>query len=462
MSLAETEGLGERLGEYWDIYGGLTCTKTRDTSHYGYHYLSGLLRMETKRSIANISRQAGVSEQNMQHYISKSPWSGHKVIEKVASDIAVHPYFATGNVLLLDESADDKAGTASAGAARQYNGRRGKVDVCQVGVFVSIAKDGKNCWTDGEIFIPEHWFDDDQSALRKQVGIPKERIFQTKPELGWELIQRAQARGMPFEAVACDGLYGRSFWFRSQLAAADIEYYADVPINTKVYLSQPEIGIPTNNRGRKATNPRVLSPRAYRVDQLRQHPSLLWQTVTLRPSERGMLTADFARLRVWTVQDDMTVTEEWLLIRRNGKKHSYSFSNASTDISLTTMAQRKSQRYFIERSNQDAKSEFGWDEFQATKFIAWEHQLAMTILAQWFIVQTRLDWEEDYARDPELLLHYELEILPALSVANVRTLLRAALPLPQLSPAEATELVVKHLDNRIRSRQSRLRNWAGP
>ncbi len=73
------------------MYGDLTCTKTRDTSRYGYHYLSGLLRMETERTIANISRQAGVSEQNMHHYISESPWSGHKVIEKVAGDIgAIH------------------------------------------------------------------------------------------------------------------------------------------------------------------------------------------------------------------------------------------------------------------------------------------------------------------------------------------------------------------------------------
>ena len=418
--------------------------------------------METERTMANISRQAGVSEQNMQHYMSKSPWSGHRVIEKVASDIVAHPYFATDTVLLLDESADDKAGKSSAGAGRQYNGRRGKVDMCQVGVFVSIAKQGMNCWIDGEIFIPEHWFDDVHTELRAQVGIAEERIFQTKPELGWDLIERAQARGMPFTAVACDSLYGRSFWFRSQLATANIEYYADIPVNTKVYLSQPEIGISTNKRGRKATIPRVLSPRAYRIDQLRQHPSLLWQSVTLRPSERGMLTADFARRRVWTVQEDMTVTQEWLLIRRTGKKHTYSLSNAPTDIPLTTMAQRKSQRYFIERSNQDAKSEFGWDEFQATKFIAWEHQLAMTILAQWFIVQTRLDWEDHYARDPELLHHYETDVLPALSVANVRALLRAALPLPQLSPAEATKLVVKHLDNRARSRQSRLRTRAGP
>jgi len=223
LSLGETEGLGERIAEYWDVYGALTSTKTRDTSHYGYHYLSGLLRMETERTMANNSRQAGVSEQNMQHYMSKSPWSGHRVIEKVASDIVAHPYFATDTVLLLDESADDKAGKSSAGAGRQYNGRRGKVDMCQVGVFVSIAKQGMNCWIDGEIFIPEHWFDDVHTEFRAQVGIAEERIFQTKPELGWDLIERAQARGMPFTAVACDSLYGRSFWFRSQLATAKLE-----------------------------------------------------------------------------------------------------------------------------------------------------------------------------------------------------------------------------------------------
>ncbi len=122
-----------------------------------------------------------------------------------------------------------------------------------------------NCWIDGELFIPEKWFDDAHAELRKAMGIGEERIFQTKPELGWELIQRAQARDMPFAAVACDGLYGRSFWLRSQLAAAHIEYYADIPANTQVYLSQPEIGIPTHKRGRKATKPHVLSQRAYRV-----------------------------------------------------------------------------------------------------------------------------------------------------------------------------------------------------
>lgn len=186
-------------------------------------------------------------------------------------------------------------------------------------------------------------------------------------------------------------------------------------------------------------------------------PDLNWEKITLRPNERGMLSAKFARLRVWTVREDGSLRQEWLLIRQGQQKITYSLSNASPTTSLWTMAERKSQRYFIERSNQDAKSELGWDEFQATKYLAWEHHLALTIMANWFITETRLDWAQKYERDPELLEKYETEVLPALSVANVRELLRATMPLPQLSLQQAAELVIKHLDNRSRSRKSRLR-----
>ena len=126
------------------------------------------------------------------------------------------------------------------------------------------------------------------------------------------------------------------------------------------------------------------------------------------------------------------------------------------------MAQHKSQRYFIERSNQDAKSELGWDEFQAIKYRAWEHHLSFTILASWFITETRLDWARDYPRDPFLLGRYESDALPNLSLSNVRTLLRAVMPLPRLSPSQAAALVVEHLDNRTRSRKSRLNKLSEP
>jgi len=268
------------------------------------------------------------------------------------------------------------------------------------------------------------------------------------------MIQRAQEQGLPFEAVACDTLYGRNPWLGDQCSGADIECYSDVPANTQVYLTCPTLGLPAAKQGR---NIRVLTPAPCRVDQVAKLLDTLWQPIRLRPDERGVLEADFSARRVWTVPDDLTVHEEWLLIRRSQHQHTYTLSNAPANTPLTTLARRKSARDFAERGNQDAKSELGWDEFRATKFRAWEHHLALTILASWFIADSKIEWAALYHRDPDLWHYYQVEVLPTLSVANVRELLRAALPLPQLSPLQAAELVVKHLDNRTRSRKSRLR-----
>jgi hypothetical protein len=92
------------------------------------------------------------------------------------------------------------------------------------------------------------------------------------------------------------------------------------------------------------------------------------------------------------------------------------------------------------------------------KFRAWKHQLALTILASWFVVETRLDWQKRFQQSPDLLVQYEVDTLPMLSVANVRELLRASIPLPRLSLEDAANLVVNHLVNRTRSRKSRLRH----
>jgi len=117
----------------------------------------------------------------------------------------------------------------------------------------------------------------------------------------------------------------------------------------------------------------------------------------------------------------------------------------------------KCQRYFVERANQDSKSEAGWDELQALKYRGWEHHLALVILATWFVAQIKWDWAEKYTRDPTLARQFDVQLLPALSMANIRTLLRAAMPLPQNTPEEATARVVEHLVNRTRSRKNRLK-----
>lgn len=459
--LEEINDLGERLTGYWRIHGRHTRTKTRDTSQYGYHYISGLLRMPGQRTISNIARMTGAEKQNMQQYISDSTWEGQDLIRSVRTAIELRGEFQEGSVLLLDESADEKAGPESAGAGRQHNGRLGKVEMSQVGVFLSLAKDGYHTWIDGELFLPQKWFKPEYHHKRDRVGIPTDRCFQTKLELGLKMIWRVQAEEIAFEAVDCDTLYGRSGWFRDELAAEEIEYYADVPENTFVYLSEPQVAWPLTKRGKEAKKPRITGTR-YHVQDLRDHPETVWYELTLRPNERGFLTAAFARRRVWTVRPDGSVCREWLLIRQDKKRVTYVLSNAPYDCSLVTMAIRKSQRYFIERSNQDAKSELGFDEFQALKYRAWEHHLALTIAASWFITETRLDWAAEHEADPALLAHYEIDVLPALSMANVREMLRAALPLPTLSTEQAAALVLEHLDNRLRSRRSRLKKAHSP
>jgi len=456
LNLDEIEDLPERLIKFHQRYRFWMRTSTRDTSQYGLDYISAILRMKTNRNINNIARTAGVPEQNMQQFISDSPWFGSSVISALQQDIGSHPHYQRESVLLIDESAEEKAGDHSSGAGRQHNGRLGKVEMSQVAVFLALTNDGYQTWVDGELYLPEKWFTDAYAARRKQVGIPQERAFATKLELALQMIDRVHQNDLPFCAIDCDSLYGRAGWLRDAFDQRGHEYYADVPSNTAVYLSAPLVIYPETKRGAPAKTPEIIGL-AYTVEELKSHSQTEWETITLRPNERGMLRAKFARLRVWTVREDGSLRSEWLLIRQDHKQTTYSLSNASQDTPLHTMAQRKSQRYFIERTNQDAKSEFGWDEFQAIKYRAWEHSLALTIMASWFVTETKLDWAQKYERDPELLEKYETDVLPALSIANVRELLRATIPLPQLTSLEAIELVIKHLDNRTRSRKSRLR-----
>jgi SRSO17 transposase len=331
----------------------------------------------------------------------------------------------------------------------------------QVGVLLSYVNlkvaQGFWSWIDGRLFLPEAWFGAGQKALGKRLGIPKGLGFKTKVELAWEMIEAAITHGVPFEIVGFDTLYGRSGWLRAQLRNAGALYMAEVPVDTELYLEKPLLGIPErlSKCGRPPSKVQVLSGEAVRVDSLRAQ--VPWQNLRLRTTERGELCDPFAARRVWTVYEGEAV-EEWLVLRREANgKYSYALCNAPADKPLEHLAEWKCQRYFIERSNQEAKSELGWDELQAQKYPAWEHHLALTVLASWFVAQTKFEWARDYPRDPKLLQHLGTDQLPALSVANVRLLLRAVMPLQRLSVKQATDLAIEHLLNRTRSRKSRLK-----
>jgi SRSO17 transposase len=307
------------------------------------------------------------------------------------------------------------------------------------------------------LFLPQAWFTEEKAALRAKLGVPKDRTFQTKVQLGWAMIERLHARKLPFECVCCDALYGRSRHFRAQMDQAGVVYMAEVPRDLWVY----------------ETDPATLEapPKRVSVEAVAKDPSLVWERIVARPTERGEITGPFAARRVFAPYDpsegtgpsEGTCREEWLVVRRHEDESlSYALSNAPAETSLSRLAELKCGRHFVECSIRDAKSEIGWDDLRARKFRAWEHHLALTILATWFLAQTKLDWAREHPPDPTLKEELGVDRLPELSVANVREMLRAVMPLPQLSDEEAVEVVVDHLIHRSSSRKSRMKKRSPP
>ncbi len=456
------DDLANRLRRIWSRFRECLTTKTRDTSEYAFTYLRGLLTMDTERNYANIARRVIDPKddgQNIQQFMSDSPWPARSVFGQIQTEICHRPELSSG-MLTLDESGDKRSGNNSAGAARQHIGRLGKVDMGQVGVALGYYQCGVWAMVDAELYLPEVWFDDEHKKLRQRWHIPAERSFATKIQLGFEMIQRAKANGMPLEIVGCDCLYGRSAEFRASLDTEGILYMADIPADIHIYLSEPVMGVPANapgKRGPRFSRKQVTNDcQPVKVRSLADEMTLA--PVAIRHAERGLLVYECAARPVWTVTQEGVVRKEWLFVRceRDGS-FSFSLSNAPMDTSLAKLAFWRSERYFAERTFQDAKTEAGWDELVARKYRAWMHHTALVALALWFAAETKLDWSQQHPRDPELTRQLEVAVLPALSMANIRELLKAVMPLKQLSPEEATQLVISHLVNRSRSTSCRLK-----
>jgi len=318
--------LADHLVRFCARFAPCFLTQTRDPSGAVLPYLRGLLSLDTRRTISNIARRVidpADDGQNLQYFVSESPWVTQTALQQVRDEIWATPALAQGGVLLLDESPDEKAGAVSAGAGRQHNGRLGKVEMSQVGTFLAFYKDPVWVWVDGELFLPEHWFTPAMARARRRAGVPWDRKFATKVQLGWRMIQRAQAQGLPFEAVACDDLYGRAGWFRRALAEAGIIYMADVPATTQVYLAPPVCLLPAAADAAAATatpDPAAVAlagAAAVEVRTVAQRADTGFRPIPVRPTERGILQDPFALRRVWTWHED-TVAAEWLVIRHAG------------------------------------------------------------------------------------------------------------------------------------------------
>lgn len=454
---------------YFQNYHKCFKTKTCNNYYLAKEYIMGLIVLKEKRNFANIAREMNgvdATSDNLQHFMSNSPWSPYPAYDKIQQEIAADNDF-NGGILSIDESGEQRNSESCAGASRQYSGRLGKIEMSQMAVCLGYYH--RNIWTmlSGELYIAEKWFSDKYAKSREKLGIPDDRKLITKPKMALQQIKRAVKNGIKCQVVVGDAVYGRDGFLRTSLSQMGLNYLLDVPSGTLVYLKKPEF----RDLKRKRKKPGKKGYRKYhpgftidgqepvKVKNILKLPGFKYQTIQVRNTERGILENEFYARRVWVQYNEENPREEWLLVRKQGgEKITYSLSNAPEDTSLKQLALWKSCRYFIERIFQDAKSELGWDELEAQKYRSWDHHTALTALALWFIASLKLNWKRSYPADSQLSKEFNVEVLPNLSTANVRELFRSAFEMSRLSEEEVGRLIVNHLQNRARSTASRLRN----
>ena len=392
----------------------------------------------------NMERMAEVvvetDEQVLQHFLSNSNWDERGVLDQVALGADELLGGSKETALLIDESGITKKGKKSVGVARQWNGRLGKVDNCQVGVYAALSRGRLSTLIDTRLYLPSSWIEDKARCEAAQVP-PEARRSKSKPELALEMVRHNRRLGVRFRWVGADGLYGNDPAFLRALEDDGEIFMVDVHKDQRIYLEDPQPAIPTSasGKGRKCTRP-VAQCASVRVDRwLKAQPGAAWKRLVLRDSSKGELQVEVLHRRVWSWNGKEAKARHWhLIVRREVSAHEeikYSLSNAPQKTSLKRLAQMQGQRYWIERSFQDGKSQAGLDHYQARGWKAWHHHMALVMMAMLFMLKERIEHEED---------------CPLLSCADIETLLAHFLPRRDTGVDE----VIRQMEERHRKRQA--------
>jgi len=412
---------------------------TRSVLAPAQQYLQGLMQARRK----NMERMEEVvpdcEYQALQHFVSDSAWDARAVLDQVAVEADRHLGGAADSCLLLDESSFEKKGEKSVGVARQWAGRLGKVDNCQVAVFAALAQGSFSTLIDTRLYLPKEWTQDPKRCLA--AGVPKlEMVFKGKAELAFEMVVQARQNGVRFSWVGTDGGYGKDPAFLRRLADHGEVFVAEVHRDQQIYLEDPAPRVAERKtpRGKKPSRLEAQSA-SQRVDTWAQAQSPeLWQKVVVRPGTQGELRVEALHDRVWLWDGNEQKARFWHLVatREMGspEKIKYALSNAPAETSLERLVQMQRQRFWIERSFEDGKSESGLADYQVRGWRAWHHHMALVMMAMLFMLEEKLSHGESH---------------PLLSCSDIEVLLAHFLPRRDVTIEE----VVRQMEARHEARQ---------
>jgi len=372
-------------------------------------YLRGLLLPGGRKSVEPMAARVHPenvrsAHQSMHHLVADAEWSDRRLLAAVAAQVL--PAVVKKNLpshWIVDDTGFAKKGTHSVGVARQYCGRLGKTDNCQVAVSLSLASERGSLPIAYELYLPQEWVRD--RARRKRAGVPREIAFRTKGAIALEQIQQAIAAGLSRGVVLADAAYGTEADWRDQLSAWDLTYAVGVRGTTQVWsgVHQPAPQPAPSRRGGRPRTRLVVNARHKPLPVLtlaQQLPARRFRTVTWREGAQP-LRSRFAAVRVRAANERRARAEEWLLIewpRTEAEPVHYWLSTLPADTPLKTLVATAMGRWRIERDYQELKSELGLHHYEGRNWRGFHHHASLCIAAYGFLMRERLLGKKNSAR----------------------------------------------------------------
>ncbi len=288
-------------------------------------------------------------------------------------------------ILILDPSGFPKSGTESCGVARQWCGRLGKQDNCQLGVFLIDAASGGYAPLDRRLYLPREWADD--RDRRAKAHVPEGVAFRESWRIAVDLLERCR-KDLPHAWVSGDDEMGRPAAFRGWLRRHHERYILDVPCNTSI--RDLECRRPRRRRagrGRKRETPFCRAD-AWAARQ----PEARWTRLAVRDGERGPLRVDAMMVRVRSKEERRIGPEERLVVMRTVEAKpqvSYALSDAGPEVSLAELVRVRFTRHRVEAVFDAAKGEAGLAHYEVRSWVGWHHHMTLSLLALWFLILER-------------------------------------------------------------------------
>jgi SRSO17 transposase len=329
-------------------------------------YLKGLLSPVERKNGWQLAEYAGDrTPDGVQRLLATYDWDADLVRDDLRSYVLEHLGEADG-VLVVDETGFIKKGVKSVGVKRQYSGTAGRIENCQIGVFLAYASSKGQAFLDRELYLPQEWSED--GARRAEAGVPAQVGFATKPRLAQAMLERALEAGIPVSWVTGDEVYSS---LRVWLESREVPHVLAIKSNESLWADP----------GLVQVRAEVLAAEA---------PAEAWTRLSAGDGAKGPRIYDWTRVPIRPLK--APGKGYWLLVRRSVAKPeelAYYVCYGPAQTTLEELVRVAGRRWIIEESFEQAKGEVGLDHYEVRKWVGWYRHITLALLAQAYLAVTR-------------------------------------------------------------------------